>query len=291
MDFWDHLEELRYVLLKSLAVIACFFILSLACYQPLLKAVVLPLENNTPVRWVTMTASNQERQEQRITLPPYHKLSDQPQRTNEASYTLKPGESLTWQEPLQSYSLALLGPTEGLTVMLKISLWTSLLVSSPLWLFFFARFISPGLKTKEKRWLLPFTLFAIALLAVGASFAYWITIPLANRFLLGLNQSMAKNIWSLSQYVNYTLLLLIGNALAFESLALFLLAIHRGWVHSTTLCRYRKQTVIALFVLSAVLTPPDVITQVLLATPLWVFYELGILYAKRKERALKRISG
>ncbi|MEX1013505.1 MAG: twin-arginine translocase subunit TatC [Waddliaceae bacterium] len=176
--------------------------------------------------------------------------------------------------------LVLLGPTDGLTTILKVCFWSSAAVTSPLWSLFLFQFISPALKENQRRFVIPFFITSFALLTAGILFAYHLTIPLANELLFGINQTIAENLWTLSSYLDYSLGLLFANAIAFEAFVILFFLVHLGSISHTQLKSKRRHVIVAIFTLSAILTPPDVLTQLLLAIPLTVLYEAVTLYSR-----------
>jgi sec-independent protein translocase protein TatC len=176
--------------------------------------------------------------------------------------------------------LIVLGPLDGFLTALKTSFWVGLVATSPLWTFSIMRFIAPALQPKERRWMFPFVAFSIVFMSLGFAFSYFITIPLANEFLSSFNEEIGINMWTLSSYLDYTLILLLSNALAFEISVFLLFLVHYGAISATKLSKLRKYAIVAIFILSAILTPPDIFTQLMLAIPLMIIYELAILYAK-----------
>jgi len=185
---------------------------------------------------------------------------------------------LTGQEQFSS-RLILLSPEEGITSILKACFWTGLLTSSPIWLLLILRFVVPGLKFHEKRLILPFTIGSLLSLALGFTFAYYITIPMANHYLFALNETLGPNLWSLSSYLDYSILLMCANGLAFEFFNLLFFCVHYGLITADSLKEKRKTAIVTIFIASAILTPPDAVTQLLLAIPLALIYEANILYA------------
>jgi len=179
--------------------------------------------------------------------------------------------------------LVILSPTEGLASLLKFSFWLSLSASSPFWLYSLAAFISPGLRSHEKRLLLPFIALSLALFALGALFAAVITLPLSNSALYSFNSSFGTNLWSLSQYLDYSILLILGHGLAFEAWLILGFTVHYGLISAATLVKKRGIVVVITLLAAALLTPPDILTQLLLAAPLLLLYELSILYGKWRE--------
>jgi sec-independent protein translocase protein TatC len=187
-----------------------------------------------------------------------------------------PFSSLHMAQPL-----VVLGPAEGLNTAIKVSFWFGLTLTSPFWIWVILRFVQPALKAHERRAVLPFLVVSGVLMSVGLLFAYFVTIPVANQYLSAFNGTIGQNLWSLSHYMDYTILLLLANALAFEIAALFLMLIHTGWISAQWLIEHRRVMIVCIFVLSALLTPPDVLTQLFMAIPLLFLYECLVLYARR----------
>lgn len=190
------------------------------------------------------------------------------------------------QYPLQGVvgpsakSLVLLSPLEGILIAFKISFWAGLVASSPIWLFITAKFIFPGLKDKERRLALYFAVLSIGFAATGILFSFYVTLPLATEYLFSFNQQFGLNLWSLENYLNYTLFLMLGNALAFELGAIGIFAVKLQYISLEMLVSKRRHAVVCAVILGALLTPPDVLTQSLLAIPLVLLYEGMILYAR-----------
>lgn len=188
------------------------------------------------------------------------------------------------QTPLQKPGLVLLGPLEGILVALKTTFWISVVSTSPLWLCVLMQFAFPGLRSKEKRLAIGFVLTSILLVTTGFFFAFFVTIPLANQYLFSFNEAVGVNLWSLERYLDYTLFLLLANGFAFELGAVGIFAVHLGYITSDMLIAKRRHAIVCAFVVAAVLTPPDILTQFLLAIPLMCLYEGLILYARAQER-------
>ncbi len=192
---------------------------------------------------------------------------------------------LTW--PLQSLGapvLVILSPSEGFKVTLEACFWFSLVITSPVWFYFVFRFITPALQTSETKLILPVISLTVAFLLLGLGFAYYCTIPFANHYLYSFNKEIGQNMWGLSHYLDYTVFLLFANALAFEMGAILLLLVHYRIISLEALQRRRRPAIVAVFIVAALLTPPDVFTQGLLALPLIALYELIVLYARYRNR-------
>lgn len=183
--------------------------------------------------------------------------------------------------------LVVLGPLDGFLTALKTSFWVGLVATSPIWTLFILGFIVPALQPKEKRWVIPFIIFSLLFLTMGILFSYYLTIPLANQFLSSFNEEIGINMWTLSSYLDYTLILLLTNALAFELSVILLFLVHYGAISAERLIGLRRYAIVSIFIIAAILTPPDIFTQFMLAIPLMILYEFAILYAKFSSKIAK----
>lgn len=288
--FWEHVSALRQTFLKTLALIIVGMGISLFFYQEILSFLALPLNQNTTLEPQVVQhfrLTNTSHKEYDFTLP--HdalegSLSVAPnvKQVSKRNYKIPP-ESYLEYDKLQNHKLVILGPLEGILTSLKISFWTGLVVTSPVWLFFILQFLTPALKPREKSLMIPFALTSLIFLSLGTAFAYYLTIPLANHYFQLFNQPIGDNLWSLSTYVDYTLALLLANALAFECCVILLFLVHLGYITARSMRKKRRHAIVMAFILGAILTPPDILTQLMLAIPLIGFYELILIYAKLRE--------
>jgi len=182
--------------------------------------------------------------------------------------------------------LALLHPTEGFVVRLKVAFVAGLFLSSPLWFSQLWGFISPGLYKNEKRLVVPAILTSSFAFILGASFGYWI-LPHAVTYFQGFALTDMTVNWSLGKYLDFSLRLLVAFGLVFELPLIVYLLARLGIVTTKQLRKYRRHVVIAILIASGLITPPDIFTQVVLTVPLIILYEAGIIMASiavRKRR-------
>lgn len=200
------------------------------------------------------------------------------------------------KEPvMKSYpdvELITLSPTEPLFILIKISLTVGLILASPVILFEIWRFVEPALYPNEKRMFIPLLLSSILLFVMGGTFAYLVVLPMALKFLLGLgfSQLAATPYLSVNLYISFVLKMLIAFGIAFE-MPIFLYMLQRaGLVTEAQLKRFRRYFIVVAFLVGALIAP-DVATQVLMAIPLLVLYEVSILLGKlaRKKSEEKSI--
>lgn len=292
MSFWEHVEELRKVFLRCLFVIFILFIFSFSYCDLIFDFLKSPLESwaYDPSRQgvqsgivQTRWASNDTDKEKVFDLPanslPLFETAGV-KILEEKRLLLGPGTSITYQVKDSNLPLILTGPTEGFLATFKICFWSSLAASSPIWLFFVLRFIHPALEQKQKRLLFPFVFWSCLFFGLGGLFALQVTIPLANAYFAGFNLPLGTNLWSLGGYLDYTLMLVVGNGIGFELLVVLGFLVHHGKIDAQQLSSKRRHAVVVSLILGALLTPPDVLTQIVMALPLIVFYELAILYAR-----------
>jgi len=181
--------------------------------------------------------------------------------------------------PLGPHRWVILSPLEGFTTVLKVSLWGGILISSPFWFTFLIQFFVPGLRAKERRLILPFLGLSLLFTAGGLSLGYQITLPLVTSFFERFNAGLGENMWSLAKTVDFTLGLLLAHGIVFELYVGLLFLIHFGLLTRPLLQKGRRYIYVIMLILAAILTPPDLISQLLLAVPMFCLYESALLYA------------
>jgi sec-independent protein translocase protein TatC len=142
------------------------------------------------------------------------------------------------------------------------------------------RFIAPGLYQREKRIALPLLVSSIILFYSGIAFAYYVVFPLAFRFLVGAAPEGVAVMTDISKYLDFTLTIFFAFGLAFEVPVAIVLMTWAGITTPAALAAKRSYVIVAAFVIGAILTPPDVISQTLLAVPMWLLFEVGLFFAR-----------
>ncbi|MCK5514134.1 MAG: twin-arginine translocase subunit TatC [Deltaproteobacteria bacterium] len=172
------------------------------------------------------------------------------------------------------------GLPEAFFVYLKLSLFGGILLASPVLLWEVWCFVAPGLYDQEKKYVYPFVIFSTLLFATGVSFGYFVVFPIAFKFFMGYSSEIIKPLPSIKEYLNFSCKLLFAFGVVFE-LPLFTLFLAKiGLVNEKMLRSKRKFAILGIFAVAAILTPPDVVSQILMAIPLLVLYEISILVAK-----------
>ena len=191
--------------------------------------------------------------------------------------------------PEQGCELTFFKATGGFNFRLKLTALAGLAAASPIWMYELYAFVTPALTPKEKRYTLPFLASAIALFAVGSTFAY-LAMPTALRFLLQIGGEGLNPLLGAEEYLNFVGLMLLGFAVAFElPLVLFFLGL-AGAVSIEALKKQRRVAIVAIAALAALVTPSqDPYTMLLLTVPLYLLYEATIavlrIVTRRKARA------
>ena len=178
----------------------------------------------------------------------------------------------------QALPLALLSYSEAFFAYLKLSLLFGLLCALPWFTFEIWQFIAAGLYQTERVTARPFLPVAFILLSAGVSFAYLVLIPVGLSFLGSYgNPELVRAVYTLRDYLGLFFTLILGMGLIFQLPLLMVFVSRSGLVEVSIFRRYRKYSITGAVILGALLTPPDVVTQLLMAGPLVILYELGIL--------------
>ena len=177
-------------------------------------------------------------------------------------------------------TLLALAPSEALVAHLKLSLIAGMLISSPVIFVQLWRFIAPGLLEKERRFAIAAALVCTLLFLGGALFSWFLMLRPVISVFQSFEGGRIQGGWSVSNYIGFLGRFVLVFGAAFQLPVLILLLTRMGIISPSTISRYRRHVIIGLLVTGAILTPPDPLTQVLLALPLYVLFELSVLLAR-----------
>jgi sec-independent protein translocase protein TatC len=167
---------------------------------------------------------------------------------------------------------------------LKLSILVALFIAMPYVLYQIWAFIAPGLYRHERRFAMPLLMSSIVLFYSGVAFAYFIVFPLMFEFLAATTPVGVRMMTDISNYLDFVLLLFFAFGIAFEMPVAVVLLVATGMVRVESLTRNRGYVILGIFILAAFLTPPDAISQSFMAVPMYLLYELGIVFARFAQR-------
>jgi len=177
-------------------------------------------------------------------------------------------------------ALIFISVAEAFFTYMKVAFIAGIIVASPFVLYQIWAFVAPGLYQKEKKYVIPFVMGGSFFFAIGVLFGYFVAIPVGFKFLLGYATDFIKPMPSMKEYLSFSIKFLLAFGLVFEFPVVLVLLARIGVVDAKTLAQKRKYAILLIFIFAAVMTPPDIISQVLMALPLIGLYELSILLSK-----------
>jgi sec-independent protein translocase protein TatC len=180
----------------------------------------------------------------------------------------------------QGDKLIFTGLPEAFFTYLKVAFLTGLMLAAPVLIYEFWMFVAPGLYQKERRLMLPIVFLSTIFFVGGALFGYFIVFPFGFKFFLGFATETIKPLPSMREYLGFASKLLLAFGLVFELPLLLTFMARLGIVSVDFLKKNRKYALLLFFAGAAILTPPDVVTQIMMALPLMILYEISIIGAR-----------
>lgn len=183
-------------------------------------------------------------------------------------------------------------PAGAFILKIKIAVFIGLIVASPVVLGQLWLFIAPGLRMKEKKFLVPVIAVTSLLFMIGAVFSFFAVIPFAMKFLVGIQAGGLKPMISAEEYLSFLTMMAFGFGVAFDLPVFILALVFAGLIDAAWLNRYQRHAIVLIFIAAAALTPgPDIASQLLLAFPLLFLFELSVLGAwiigRRRKNAVR----
>lgn len=246
MTFLEHLGELRKKIVVSLVALFISFFISFHYSEYIFEILMFPLRYHLSISVKSMNIH------------------------------------FVYQDILQNTKLIFLSPAEGFWINMKVALVASIIITLPVLFQQLWSFVSPGLHKHEKKYVLPFVIIATGLFLVGAAFCFLVVLPFALRFLLTYKiGDYMMPMLSVGRYADFCLKFILAFGLVFELPIIILFFTRMGFVAPATLSKHRKYAILLAFVAAAILTPtPDVFNQTLMAVPMIILYEVGIIVSK-----------
>ncbi len=172
---------------------------------------------------------------------------------------------------------------ESFGIIIQLCGWGGLALAAPFMLYFIGQFVAPALNEKERRLILPSGFSAFVLFILGSAFGFLLLVPSTLRVSLEINDLLGfSTTWTPDSYYSLLTWLVLGVGLAFEFPLLIVIAIYFGLLRVETLRKFRRHSIVAIFIIAAIVTPtPDPFTQTMFAVPLYMLFELAVLVGAR----------
>lgn len=164
----------------------------------------------------------------------------------------------------------------------KLLIFSAFLLSMPYFFYELWSFIAPGLFKNEKLFVGPLMLSTVILFSAGAAFAYFVVCPIIFKFFVGIAPGSVLVMTDISQYISFVMKLVFAFGIAFEMPIATFLIVSSGIVKKSSLAASRPYLILLFFVIGMLLTPPDIFSQLFLAIPMWILFEVGLLISKEK---------
>ncbi|GAB1232229.1 twin-arginine translocase subunit TatC [Ferrigenium sp. UT5] len=174
-------------------------------------------------------------------------------------------------------------------VPVKLAMMLAFLIALPYILLQAWKFVAPGLYAHEKRLLLPLIVASVLLFLTGMAFVYFAVLPAVFGFVTAAAPQGVAVMTDIDKYLSFVLGMFMAFGFAFQVPVAVVVMVHMGWVGTAKLREARPYVIVGAFVVGAILTPPDIISQFMLAVPMWLLYEAGILVAHRMARPVAKV--
>ncbi|MDG2107611.1 MAG: twin-arginine translocase subunit TatC [Woeseiaceae bacterium] len=187
-------------------------------------------------------------------------------------------------EPLTQFiaseKLQAIKPISPLTAQIYLAFYTALFIAMPIVLYQIWAFVAPGLYRNEKRFASPLFISSILLFYAGLAFAYFVVLPLIFGFIASFAAEIIDWKPDIAEYISFVMMIILVFGVAFETPVATVLTVWTGFTTPKKLGKARPYVFLGAFVVGMLLTPPDVISQMILAIPVYLLYELGIIMSK-----------
>jgi sec-independent protein translocase protein TatC len=303
-SFLEHLEDLRWTLIKCGSALFVGGIICLVAGNHIVELLKRPLEQSpfAQVQDVTgtmpvylgadriATVTLDTNRVAQLGFTNSHRLGIflEFEEDGRLGYQLREDENADVKT--SAVELLNLGPIEGFYIAIHLAIFGGLTVALPFILYYILQFVLPALKRIEKRFLLRGLMIGSVLFAGGVLFCYFVVLPIALNAAAKYSMwlGFGADQWRARDYISFVTKFMFGMGISFELPVLVLTMVRMGFVTYETLARIRPYMLLILLTLSAVLTPPDVISQIFMAIPLYVLYEVSVWIAWYWDRRDKR---
>ncbi len=189
-----------------------------------------------------------------------------------------------WSFPENTEKLHYFAPLEVFWLQLKLALAVALAAGYPVNIFFVWKFLLPALYHRERRTLRLGIFFSAFLFLCGVAFCVFFVLPLLMRFSAGFASETMTPLLGVANFIQLAGWLMLAFGMIFQVPLLVLLAVKAGLITAESLAAKRPYAVVVILIVAAILTPPDVVSQLMLAIPAWLLFETGLFFARRMEK-------
>lgn len=302
-SFWGHLDDLRFALIRSVISIVVALVVCLFLSNRIVQILEYPMRRihmfEAPHPTVTFEFGSGKwgpyavTREQFPLLPP----GDAPQAVyrvgvaqmgNQQVLTLQPDPTAVAADGT-GIALNNFSPAEPFMVAFHVAMYAAVAVSSPFWIYYMGGFILPALRENERRIILGWIGWSVSLFLAGVGLTYFLLLPVALRATVQYSDMLGfkSTDWRADDYISFVSKFIFGMGLGFQFPIVVLFLVKIGVLTAKQLARYRRHVAVLCLILGALLTTPEVITQVAMAVPLYMLYETCIwiaYYWERKKR-------
>ena len=267
MGFLEHLEELRWRILRAMAALIVGSILCFSFSDYLMDLLIQPYEE------AVLSIENEQKLDAIASVESFLKgmfYDNEPSVQADASIVEIPSHR----------RLQALRPMTYFFISIQVALLGGLLIALPIIFLQIWKFIAPGLLKNERSLIIPIVSSSVFCFTLGGAIAYFLVLPMGLRFFLALEPPDMTSQWAADEYVGFVIRLLFGFGLVFEMPVITLLLAKAGLITSKLMRQYRRYAIIGIFVVAAFITPPDPVSQLMMAMPLLFLYEISIWVCK-----------
>lgn len=305
-SFWDHLRDLRTALVRSAVAIGIALVVCLLIADKLVLLLEYPLQRMNVFEKAKPTVTFKIGGTQ---LGPYEVKpeefpglpeSDNPNVTyhigsarigDHQVATLVPEPTPPESMGALRVRLHNLSPADAFFIAFHVAIYGAIIVSAPFWIYFMGQFFLPALSVREKKVLYQWLGWGVLLFFTGVAATYFVLLPLALRASIEYSHLLGLEAydWRADGYIGFVMKFIVGMGVGFQFPIIILILVKLGLVTHQQLAHYRRHVIVLTLVVGALLTTPEVITQIAMAVPLYVLYEISILIARywdwKKRRA------
>lgn len=302
--FWEHVDDLRKVLVRCAMAIGIAFIVCIFLDRELVRILERPLREMDAFMKPKPTMAIQVG---KSTFGPFEVAPESfpgvPTEGGQANFeltTIKVGDQtvlalkpMTPDQHLETDSrvrLHNLGPADGFLIAFQIALYAAVILSAPFWVYFIGSFVLPALHVHERRVLYSWLGWGTLLFLMGVMLTYFVLLPLALNASIKYSEMLGFSAaaWKAEDYIGFVTKFVLGMGIGFQFPVAILICVKLGFIDYRFLAKYRRHVIVLCFILGAVLTTPEVITQVAMAVPLYILYEISIIIAWYWDRKKRR---